>query len=341
MAVSEQQLDVSRLAEYLPGRVDGFGQLKSVEKFASGQSNPTYLLQTDSARYVLRRKPLGELLKSAHAVDREYRVIGALAESDVPVPRALHLCEDDAVIGSMFYIMEFVDGRILWNPELPELNKQRRGAVYDTMNQVLATIHEVDVTAVGLTDFGRPGNYFERQVRRWGSQYRASETDTINAMERLIEWLPQNQPPDDGQVSLVHGDYRLDNMILHPDRDEVVAVLDWELSTLGHPIADLAYQCMQWRLPNAAAALRGLRGVDRAAVGIASEEDYVAAYCRRRGLSKIEHWNYYLAVSFFRLAAICQGVYKRGLDGNASNTQAASYGQAAREIASFALEVLN
>jgi aminoglycoside phosphotransferase (APT) family kinase protein len=239
----------------------------------------------------------------------------------------------------MFYVMGFVEGRILWDPALPDIaEKAERAAIYDAMNGVLATLHDVDYRAIGLADFGKPGNYYERQLSRWSGQYRASETETVPEMEKLLSWLDTHLVPDDGIVSLVHGDYRIDNMIFANDRPEVLAVLDWELSTLGHPYADIAYQCMQWRLPNNS-GFRGLGGIDRKAAGIPTEEDYVAAYCARRGLDGIDNWTFYLAFSFFRLAAICQGVYKRSLDGNASNPEKArSYGEAVRLLSRLAVD---
>ena len=334
------QLPVEQLGRYLEANIAGFRGLRSAEKFAGGQSNPTFLLSADSGEYVLRRKPPGQLLKSAHAVDREYRIISALASTDVPVPRALHLCEDDAVIGSMFFVMEFMEGRVFWEPTLPDLGSDDRTVIYDEMNRVLVALHQVDPAAVGLADYGQPGNYYARQVNRWTKQYRAAETDRIEAMEELIAWLGEHTPPDDGKVSLVHGDYRLDNIMFHPVENRAVAVLDWELSTLGHPYADLAYQCMQWRLPEGASALRGLGGVDRRALGIPTEAEYVRRYCERTATEAIPHWDFYLAVSFFRLAAICQGVYKRGIDGNASSADAARYGNATREIAAAARPLL-
>ena len=333
-------LPVERLGPWLEQAIPGFRGLESARKFAGGQSNPTFLLEADSGRYVLRRKPPGTLLASAHAVDREYRVLRALADTAVPVPRALALCADDAVIGSMFYVMEFLDGRILWNPELPELGNARRARVYDEMNRVLVALHGVDVAAAGLADYGQPGNYYARQLGRWTKQYRAAETERIEAMEELIAWLGERMPADDGRVVLVHGDYRLDNLMFDAAEDRIVAVLDWELSTLGHPFADLAFQCMQWRLPRGAAALRGLGDLDRAALGIPTEEEYVARYCERAGIDGIPNWNFYLAISFFRLAAICQGVYKRGIDGNASSPEAMRFGEAARMIAAAGADVI-
>ena len=335
-------LDQAALAPYLEANIPGFSGLAAIEKFKSGQSNPTYLMTAASGRYVLRAKPPGQLLKSAHQVDREFTVMSALAGTAVPVPRMLHLSAEDSPIGRMFYVMDFLDGRIFWDPALPEArDNDERAAIYDAMNVTLAAMHDVDVEAVGLGDFGRPGNYFERQLARWTSQYRASETGTVADMDRLISWLEKHMPADDGRVSLVHGDYRLDNLIFAPDRPQVVAVLDWELSTLGHPFADIAYQCMQWRLPHAS-GFRGLGGVERSALGLPSEEAYVAAYCRRRGLEGIGNWTFFLAFSFFRLAAICQGVYKRALDGNASNPEKAkTYGEAVKLLSHLASKLID
>ena len=316
------ELDLGPLGEELEAGIDYFSGLKEVSKFNTGQSNPTYLLTADSGKYVLRAKPPGTLLKSAHQVDREFRVMRALSGSDVPVPAMLYLSEEESSIGRMFFVMEYLDGRIFWQPDLPECDIDERGAIYDAMNAALAALHNVDVEAVGLEDFGKPGSYFARQLSRWTKQYRASETQTISDMDKLIGWLEEQLPDDDGQVSLVHGDYRIDNMIFSPDAPTVMAVLDWELSTLGHPLADLAYQCMQWRLPHDS-GFRGLGGIDRAAAGLPTEEEYVADYCNRRNIAGIENWTFYLAFSFFRLAAILQGVLKRALDGNASNPRRA------------------
>lgn len=334
-------LDSTALAPYLEAHVPGFRSLRSTRKFNAGQSNPTYLVEADSGRYVLRAKPPGDLLKSAHQVDREYRVMKALRGSGVPVPEVLHLSDENSPIGRMFFVMAFVDGRIFWDPALPELaSNDERAKASDAMNQVLAALHDVDVTAVGLSEFGRAGNYFARQLGRWSQQYRASETGTIDDMEFLIAWLERNLVADDGLMSLVHGDYRLDNMIFAPDRPKVIAVLDWELSTLGHPYADLAYQCMQWRLPHVS-VFRGLGGVDREALGLPSEDDYVARYCARRSIDRIDNWIFYLAFSFFRLAAICQGVYKRSLDGNASSPEKAkALGQAVGLLAGLARDAI-
>ena len=340
MSESPHALDEPRLAAYLERAIPGFRGPLRADKFTVGQSNPTYLLHAASGNYVLRRKPPGELLKSAHAVDREYRVMAALRDTEVPVADVYHLCEDASVIGSMFFVMEYKAGRVFWNPALPELDRAARSAVYDDMNRVLAALHSVDIEAVGLADYGRPGNYYERQFSRWAQQYRASETGTIAAMDQLMEWLPAHMPPDDGRVALAHGDYRLDNLIFHVSEPRVIAVVDWELSTLGHPFADLAYQCMQWHLPSSGELLPGLGGIDRAALGIPSDAEYVAAYCDRMGLDEIPHWAFYLAFSFFRFAAIVQGVGKRALDGNASNPRAVEVGKLARPLAEMAMAII-
>ena len=310
--------DEARLAGWLANNMPGFAGPLHARKFETGQSNPTFRLEAASGTYVLRRKPPGKLLKSAHAVDREYRVLAALRDSAVPVPKVHVLCEDDTVIGSAFYVMDFIAGRIFWDPALPGIDSDARSDVYDEMNRVLAALHGIDVAAAGLADFGRPGNYFARQLARWSDQYRASETQALPDIDALMGWLEAHVPPDDGSAAIVHGDWRIDNMIFAADSARMVAVLDWELSTIGHPVADLAYQCMQWRLPHDG-AFRGLAGADRTALGIPTEDDYVARYCSRRGIGAIDDWPFYLAFSFFRLAAILQGVMRRALDGNASN----------------------
>jgi len=334
------QLPVGKLEQYLAAQVDGFRGPLKVSKFSGGQSNPTFKLEAASGIYVLRRQPPGKLLKSAHAVDREFRVMRALEKTTVPAPRVLHLCEDRELIGSLFYVMEYCEGRIFWNAVLPEVDNSQRTAIYEEMNRVLAALHSVDIEAAGLSDYGRPGNYFQRQFERWSGQYRASEIDNVDAMDRLIDWLSGNLPEDDGRVALVHGDYRLDNIIFHPREPRAIAVLDWELSTLGHPFADLAYQCMQLRMSAQGDKMSGLMGVDRSALGIPSEEEYVARYCARMGIDRIDNWAFYLAFSFFRLAAIIQGVARRARDGNASNKNASKLGALVDPVARMALEII-
>ena len=339
MATDIKELDTVKLAAYLSIHVDGFQGPLSAEKFAGGQSNPTFLLKAASGNYVLRRQPPGELLKGAHAVDREFRVLAALRDIDVPVARAYHLCNDAEVIGSMFYVMSFEQGRIFWDPALPELPRADRAPLYGELIRVLAALHSVDINAVGLGDYGRAGNYFERQVGMWTKQYRASETERIEAMETLIAWLPANMPADDGQLGLVHGDYRLDNLIFHPTEARVLAVLDWELSTLGHPLADLAYFCMCLRLPSSG-HIAGLAGKNREELGVPSEAELVAQYCALRGIGEIENWTFCVAFSFFRLAAILQGVLKRALGGNASSDKAVEVGKMAGYLAQLAVDVI-
>lgn len=332
-------IDFDRLAAELEWIVPGFCKLEAIEKFNTGQSNPTYLVLAASGRYVLRAKPPGALLKSAHQVDREFRVMKALKETSVPVPAMLALSQGENALGRTYFVMEHLEGRIFWDPALPGSAPVERAAIYDAMNATLAALHSIDPTAIGLSDYGKPGNYFIRQLGRWSEQYRASETGRIPDMDTLISWLERHLPPDDGASALVHGDYRIDNIMFAEDRPEILAVLDWELSTLGHPLADLAYQCMQWRLPYES-AFRGLGGLDRATLGLPSEEAYVEAYCQRRGLGGVDHWPFCLAFSFFRLAAILQGVMKRALDGNASNPERArQMGDAVPLLASLALDV--
>jgi len=325
--------DVAALETYLHARLPGWHGPIRIEQFRGGQSNPTYKLTLGDRHYVLRRKPPGKLLPSAHAVEREYRVISALARTDVPVPRTYCLCEDDTIVGTPFYVMEFVDGRIFWDPTLPGMQPAERGGIFDAMNRVIAALHSVDYESVGLGDFGKPGNYFARQIDRWSRQYKASETDPIEAMDRLIDWLPHHIPIDD-RTSIVHGDYRLDNLIFHPTEPRVLAILDWELSTLGHPMADFSYHMMAWRLGGD--EFRGLRGADLAALGIPAEDEYVESYLRRtRAMIRPtqEQWSFYLAYNLFRLAAILQGVMARAVHGNAASARAVEAGRRARPIA--------
>lgn len=310
--------DHATLEAYLAKHVAGFTTLDHIDKFTDGQSNPTYKIASGARAYVLRAKPPGQLLKSAHAVDREYRVMKALAQTDVPVPRVLHLSAEQSPMGPQFLVMEMVEGRIFWDPALPALSPSERAAIYDAMNATLACLHGVDPTAIGLGDFGKPGNYFERQVARWSSQYAQVATDPLPDADWLARWLAEHMVADDGAASVVHGDYRIDNMIFAPDTAEVRAVLDWELSTLGHPLADLAYQCMHWRLPYEG-HFRGLGGLDRRALGLPDEAAYVDAYCARRRIDQPDNWPFYVVFSYFRFLAILQGVYRRGLEGNAAN----------------------
>jgi aminoglycoside phosphotransferase (APT) family kinase protein len=336
MPVAEaQRFDVPALEGYLRDHVEGFAGPLVVEQFRGGQSNPTFLLTAGGERYVLRRKPAGKLLPSAHAVDREHRVMTALRGTEVPVPRTRCLCQDEAVLGTAFYVMDFVPGRVLWDPALPGMSAAERAAIFDEMNRVIAALHRVDYAAVGLADYGKPGNYFARQIDRWTKQYRASETETIEAMDSLIAWLPQNIPPGE-RTSIVHGDYRLDNVIWSPVEPRIVAVLDWELSTLGHPLADFSYHLMSWRV--APGEFRGLLGLDLAALGIPDEAAYLAAYEQRTGIGPVDpdHVRFYMAYNMFRLAGILQGVLARALQGNAVSARAMEAGKRARPIAEAA-----
>lgn len=327
------------LATYLQQHLPGFaGPLRS-SKFKGGQSNPTYRLDAASGAYVLRRKPPGLLLKSAHAVDREFSVLSALYGRGVPVARPLHLCMDEAVIGSVFYVMQLIPGVVYWDPALPKLpDAASRTAHYEAVVQTLAALHGLEPASIGLDGFGQPGNYFARQLGRWTSQYRASEIEPIAAMDTLIGWLGAHVPADDGEVALVHGDFRIDNLMFAPDQAEVLAVVDWELSTLGHPLADLSYFCMSLRLPRSG-VIMGLGDLDRSALGIPEEAQLIEHYQELRGLRRIDHWDFCLAFNFFRLAAIGQGVYKRATQGNASNQQALDVGKSVPLLARMGLEV--
>ena len=330
------KFDEAALERWMRDHVDGFEGPLTVNQFKGGQSNPTYKLSTPGAQYVLRRKPPGKLLPSAHAVDREYRVMKALGEQGFPAPHMFGLCEDDSVIGTAFYIMDFVEGRIFWDPYLPDLSPDERGAIYDASNATLAQLHSIDHEAAGLGDYGKPGNYFERSIGRWSKQYKAAETETVAAMDKLIEWLPEHAPAQE-RTSVVHGDYRLDNMIFHPTEPKVIAVLDWELSTLGDPLADFTYQLMQWRTPKD--IRNGFLGVDLKEMGIPSEEEYVAAYCERTGRDGIPKLDFYFAYNIFRLAGIAQGVYARSLQGNASNSKAKELGALVAPMAEYAWSI--
>ncbi len=328
----KHQIDEPTLEKYLRANVEGFAGPLTLEQFKGGQSNPTFKLITPTKNYVLRAKPgpAAKLLPSAHAVDREYRVLSALHGSDVPVAKTYALCEDENIIGRAFYVMDCVEGRVLWDPTLPGFANSERLTVYEEMNRVIAALHKVDYAAIGLADYGKPGNYFARQIARWSKQYKASETEKIDAMDKLIEWLPQNIPTDE-ESSIVHGDYRLDNMIFHPTEPKILAILDWELSTLGHPLADFSYHCMTWNLSTN--EFRGMAGVDLKSLGIPTQDEYVAMYCQRTGRSKIDNWDFYMAYNMFRLAGILQGIMGRVVDGTASSLQAIESGKRARPMA--------
>jgi len=334
---AEHEIDVGLLEDYLQEHVDGFSGPLAIKQFKGGQSNPTYLLEAASGKYVMRRKPPGKLLKSAHAVDREFRVISALYTAGFPVPRPYVLCEDESVVGTVFFVMDFVDGRIFWELDLPACDPGERQAIYDNVNQTIADLHNFDHEAIGLSDYGRPGNYFSRQISRWSKQYKASEIDPIPDMDRLIEWLPENIPGDES-VSIVHGDYRLDNMIVHPTEPRVIAVLDWELSTIGHPLGDFTYHLMSWQMPEIGIGSAGLLGKDLGALGIPAEQDYVDLYCQRTGRPDgIANRDFYSAFNFFRIAAIVQGIAGRVRDGTASSAHAAKSAKIVPTLAEMGL----
>ncbi len=327
------KFDEGALSDYMAKNVAGFEGPLSVKKFKGGQSNPTYLLTTPSKKYVLRRKPPGELLPSAHAVDREYKVMTALHAEGFPAPKTYALCDDREVIGTEFFIMDFVDGRIFWNGGLPDVEPEERRPLYFALTDTLADLHMVDIEKAGLTDFGKAGNYFERQIGRWSKQYKAAETDPIEEMDKLIAWLPTAIPTDDA-VSIVHGDYRFDNTIMHPTKAETLAVLDWELSTIGHPLADFTYFLMAWHFPQEVRG--GLAGLDLAALQIPSLEEIVERYCQKTGRTHIDALEFCLAYNMFRLAAIAQGVYARALQGNASSEQGIKMGEQIKPLAALA-----
>ena len=343
-AVSEAQaFDVDALTRWLAQHLNGFQGPLSVTSFKGGQSNPTYKLTTPSQCYVMRSKPgpVAKLLPSAHAIEREYTVMSGLAGSDVPVPKMLCLCEDESVIGRAFYLMEFMSGRIFWDQSLPDMTQDERAAIYNEMNRVMAALHSVDFAARGLANYGKPGNYFERQIGRWSKQYMASITQPIPEMDQLMLWLPEHIPAmarDPAMVSIVHGDYRMDNLMFHPSEPRVIAVLDWELSTLGHPLADFSYHCMGWHITPG--AFRGIGGLDLAALGIPLEVDYICQYCQRTHLAGPEQlaqdWNFYMAYNLFRMAAILQGIGKRVEAGTAASAQAVSAAAGARPLAQLA-----
>jgi aminoglycoside phosphotransferase (APT) family kinase protein len=336
LVVPLHPIDIAALARYLREIGIGDSDDLAVLQFQGGQSNPTYQVSAGPRKLVLRRKPPGALLPSAHAVDREYRVMNALAATDVPVARMIALCEDESVIGTPFYLMEHVDGRVLWDPALPGMTPAERAAHYDELNRVIAALHAVDYCGVGLGDFGRAGGYVERQIARWSKQYEAGAAARIPSMDRLIEWLPQHLPAGD-ETAIVHGDFRIDNVIFHPTEPRILAVLDWELSTLGHPLSDFAYHVMAWRLR--AGEFRGLADCDFAALGIPTEAEYVAAYCRRTGRGRIADWNFYLIFNMFRITAILHGVLSRALQGNAASGNAMETGGRAQRIADVAWDM--
>ena len=334
------RIDEKKLAEYLKQHLTEFSGEMTVRQFAFGQSNPTYLLSTKDDEYVLRKKPPGKLLPSAHAVDREYRILKTLGNTDVPVAKTYHLCEDESIIGTAFYIMERMQGRVFREPTATEAaNAEERAAIFDAMNDTLANIHMVDWKALGLENFGKPGNYMARQVSRWTKQYEASKTEDIDSMDRLITWLNANIPDDDS-TTIVHGDFRLENTMVHATQPQIIAVFDWELSTLGHPLADLAYNCMGYHLPDLEDKRMSLTNDNLDEYGIPTEEEYIAAYCRRTGRSNIPNWEFFLSFSVFRLAAIVHGVYKRGLDGIASSDNAKTYGDYVKFLSNAAWQIL-
>ena len=333
-----QKVDLGALSDYMHKHVAGFSGDLQIQQFKGGQSNPTFMLTAGSQRYVLRTKPApaAKLLPSAHAIEREFRVMDALSKAGFPAARQYALCEDEEVIGRAFYIMEFMDGRVLWDQSMPDMSNTERAAHYDEMNRVIAQLHTIDYKAIGLETYGKPGNYFGRQIDRWTRQYKASETEHIPAMEHLIEWLPQHIPAGE-QTTIVHGDYRLDNMIFHPTEPRILAVLDWELSTLGHPLADFSYHCMSWHI--VPGLFRGIAGLDLKSLGIPTEEDYLAKYSERTGIAiHKEDFRFYLAYNMFRMAGILQGIMKRYQDGTAASEQALKNGQAARPMAEMGWE---
>lgn len=322
------------LTRWMQTHVAGFQGPLTLTRLAGGQSNPTWRVDAASGRYVLRQKPMGKVLPSAHQVDREYRVMKALGTTDVPVPRVHALCEDDSVMGSMFFVMEYLEGRALFDPRLPDLSATERAGIFDAMNDAIAKISLVDPLAVGLGDYGRHGGYVARQIVRWTKQYRASETHEIRAMEALIDWLPEHSPTAPEEVRIAHGDFRLDNLIVHRSEPRVLGVVDWELSTLGCPYADFAYNVMVWRV--APGLFRGLGGVDLRGTGIPDEDQYIDLWCRRTGRDRPENFDFYVILSLFRLASIVQGIAKRAQDGTANDPRAAQMGEIAGPLADIA-----
>lgn len=335
VVADSHKFDEKRLEDYMQAHVEGFKGPITVKQFKGGQSNPTYQIVTPARKYVLRRKPPGKLLPSAHAVDREYKVITALHGVGFPAPRTYCLCEDDSVIGTMFYIMDMVEGRVLWEPLLPDQDKETRIKIYASLNETLAQLHMVDYEKIGLGDFGKPGNYFVRQISRWSKQYVASQTESIPEMDKLMEWLPENVPQD-SSTSIVHGDYRLDNTVLHPTEPKVIAVLDWELSTLGHPLGDFTYSLMQWVMPGqgTGGGTGSIQTADLKSLGIPTLEDYIAMYCERTNRPNgIENLDFYFSYNFFRLAGILQGIAGRVRDGTASSEHAKTMAANVRPLA--------
>lgn len=331
------RFDSDRLVEYLAEHIEGFGGPVDIAQFKGGQSNPTYMITAGSGKYVLRRKPPGKLLPSAHAVDREFRVISALHAEGFPVARPFVLCTDDDIIGTMFYVMDCVEGRVFWEPHIPDIARDERTAIFDAMNDTIARLHTIDFEAAGLSDFGRPGGYVARQIKRWSGQYVQSQTQTVAEMDKLMDWLPGACPPDSG-ASIVHGDFRLDNLILDPHEPKVLAVLDWELSTLGDPVGDFTYHLMQWVMPRSetGAGTGSLLGLDLQELGIPALDDYIDRYCERTGIGAIENIDFYFAYNFFRLAAILQGIVGRVRDGTATNPNAQAMATQVRPLAQTA-----
>lgn len=326
------RFDEAKLAAYLKGRIPGVENGIKIKQFQGGQSNPTFLLDIGESRYVLRKKPPGKLLPSAHMVEREYQVISALGKTDVPVPTAHLLCEDPEVIGTAFYIMDYVDGRVFAQPLLEEASKSERMPIYQSMIQTLAQLHGADWKAIGLESYGKPEGYVKRQIKRWSGQFEASRTDDMPAMDALMKWLPDNAPTDD-QATIAHGDFRIGNLMVHPTEPKVISILDWELATLGHPLSDLAYCCLPYHMPLNVDGAKGLAGADLKAHGLPEEQQLLDWYCQATGRSNIPDWNFFLAFSLFRLAAIVQGVYHRALQGNASNADALEVGKRASLLA--------
>lgn len=322
---ARHKLDEAALQAYLCEHIEGFHEISDLQRIKGGQSNPTYYLRAGDGEYVLRKKPPGKLLPTAHAIEREFRILDALGGTDVPVPRVRHLCEDSSVVGTPFYVMDFIAGRTLRDPLLPGMSNDDRAAIYNSMNDVLARLHSVDWQSIGLEGFGKTGSYFSRQLARWSKQYESSKTQDVPSMDKLIGWLGENVP-DDETTTIAHGDFRIENLLVDPDGSRVVAILDWELSTLGHPMADLAFNCMTYYLPSDSDIAPGFIGTDIEALGIPSEEEYVAAYCRRTGSDVAGDWTFYVAFSLFRIAAIQQGIYARALAGSASSDHALKFG---------------